>query len=122
MVAIYVWRNKNKKIIGFCAKGHAGWGTHGSDIACAGISALLLTTILGLTDVIKVKPARFYTENGILEFLLPDDITAPKEHDAEILLNTLLAGLHAIQNEYRGSIRIYEKLKGGKDCGRSRGH
>lgn len=122
MVTVHIWRHKNKKIAGFCAKGHAGWGKYGSDIACAGISALLLTTILGLTDIIKIKPARFYAENGILEFSLPDNITVSKKHDAEILFNTLLAGLHAIQNEYHGSLKIYEKLKGGEYCGRGRGH
>ena len=124
MVTVHFWRNKNKSIIGFSAKGHAGWGKYGKDVVCAGISALLLTTVLGFTDVIKLKPDHFDAKNGKLELLLPEEATESQKHDAKVLLNTLLTGLRAIQKEHHGSLRIYEieKLKGGESYGRDRGH
>lgn len=108
MVTVRFWRTHGNGIVGFSAKGHAEQGKYGKDVVCAGISALLLTTALGLTEVVKIKPGYFYAENGELEFLLPEEATKPQKHDAGILLNTLLAGLRAIQKKHRGSLKIYE--------------
>lgn len=125
MVTVWVLRNAQKEPVGFRAKGHAGWGEYGKDIACAGISALLLTTVLGLLEVVKLKVDYYQTKEGELFCRLPGSCPSKKRQEASILMNTLLCGLRAIQKEYPGSIRMYnvkadiKKNKGGKKNGRS---
>ncbi|MCF7934829.1 MAG: ribosomal-processing cysteine protease Prp [Synergistales bacterium] len=39
------------------ASGHAGYGTHGTDIVCSAVSALMQCLLVGLDDVAGVSPS-----------------------------------------------------------------
>jgi len=54
MVQIKVERGSGK--IHIKSDGHANYAKHGSDIVCAGISAILETTVLGLTELAIAYP------------------------------------------------------------------
>ena len=45
---------QEKSLIGIEAKGHSGYSEYGSDIVCAGISALMFTLIYGLVDIEEI--------------------------------------------------------------------
>lgn len=75
-------------------EGHAGLAPKGSDIACAGVSALTLTLIKGLEEVAGIE----LTESRGDDFLI-----IQWEHMNEIgqaLIDTWHLGITAIAEEY----------------------
>ena len=81
--------------------GHTGYGEAGEDIVCAGISTLVQTALLGLLQVCAIKVRYTVDEQeGALRFTLPSDLTAQERHDADIVLNTMLAGLNDFFEQY----------------------
>lgn len=57
MTNITIKRNSETPEITISIKGHSGYANQGSDIVCAGVSALMNTTILGLQQIEKEFPS-----------------------------------------------------------------
>ena len=74
------------RITGFSIKGHSGYAEEGSDIVCAGISALVITTENALCQLLKLTEAQM--------------------HDAQLLMNTLHIGLENIAQAYPDYVRL----------------
>ena len=97
MTVITIFRNKNQEILGFVCVGHAGFARFGQDIVCAGISILVQNTINSI---------QAYTEEGFsceadeksgdIRFHFSD----VPEHDAALLINSMILGLQGIQSSY----------------------
>ncbi len=94
------------RIIGFSIKGHSGYAEEGSDIVCAGISALAITTENALCRLVKLSPAERGGEDGFLEVMLPQGMTDAKMHDAQLLLSALHIGLENIAQAYPDYVRL----------------
>ena len=94
------------RITGFSIKGHSGYAEEGSDIVCAGISALVITTENALYQLLKLSPTARGGEDGFLEVLLPEKMTAAQMHDAQLLMNTLHIGLENIAQAYPDYVRL----------------
>lgn len=106
MTDITVYR-KNNSIVEVSASGHTGYGEQGEDIVCAGVSTLIQSALLGLLQVVGINVK--YTvneEQGSLRFTLPDKLTREERHDADIVLNTMLAGLTDFYGEYSDYINL----------------
>ncbi len=98
---------KNNSVIEVEASGHTGYGEQGEDIVCAGISTLLQASLLGLLQVAKINVKyKIETETGKLKFTLPNNLTDEERHDADVILNTLLAGLQDFYTEYSDFINL----------------
>ena len=81
--------------------GHAGYAQKGQDIVCAAVSCLTTTCINALEAVAKVKPVvRQDEQAAIVSVLLPDKLSPPQSHDAQIVLQTALQGFRDIAGEY----------------------
>ena len=94
------------RITGFSIKGHSGYAEEGSDIVCAGISALVITTENALYQLLKLSPTERGGEDGFLEVLLPEKMTDAQLHDAQLLMNTLHIGLENIAQAYPDYVRL----------------
>ena len=94
------------RITGFSIKGHSGYAEEGSDIVCAGISALVITTENALCQLVKLSPAERGGEDGFVEVLLPEKMTEAQMHDAQLLLSTLHIGLENIAQAYPDYVRL----------------
>lgn len=106
MTDITVYR-KDKSIVEVSASGHTGYGEQGEDIVCAGVSTLIQSALLGLLQVVGINVK--YTvdeEQGSLRFTLPNNLTREERHDADIVLNTMLAGLTDFYREYSDYINL----------------
>ena len=97
MTNITIFRNKNQEVLGFECVGHAGFARFGQDIVCAGISILVQNTINSI---------QVYTEEG---FKCEADeksgdirfhFEGVPEHDAALLINSMILGLQGIQSSY----------------------
>ena len=94
------------RITGFSIKGHSGYAEEGSDIVCAGISALVITIENALCQLVKLSPVERGGEDGFLEVILPEKMTDKQMQDAQLLLTSLHIGLENIAQAYPDYVRL----------------
>ena len=106
MTKVTIYKNVKNECVGFQVCEHAGYAEEGSDIVCAGISALVITTENALCQLLKLSPTERGGEDGFLEVLLPEKMTEAQMHDAQLLMNTLHIGLENIAQAYPDYVRL----------------
>lgn len=97
------------RLVGFDCKGHADYAEHGQDIVCSAVSALAQTAVLGLVQVAHIPAGYAIEEDGSLHCILGKDATEKQCKEAELLLKTLSAGLHAVDESYPGYLKFVSK-------------
>ena len=104
MITITIYQNRDR-ITGFRCFGHSGYAESGSDIVCAGASALVINTI---NSIQAFTSAKFQldtdAESGLIDFKLDQEA----EHDTALLLDSMILGLQGIQNDYRNEYIILD--------------
>ena len=105
-VAFY--RSADGTLTGYRAQGHTGYAEAGADIVCAAVSALTQSTLNGLKNVLKA-PVMFEIDDqgAFLEARLTPEATEAQVQQAQLLLETLLQGLQAIERSYPRNVRIF---------------
>ena len=104
MVKVIVFREQGT-VVGFELTGHADQGAYGEDIACAGISAIAQTALLGITDVLKLDAA-WTREEGDLRCELSRETAGEDMEKAAIVFDTMIAGLTSLQRAYPKSLKF----------------
>jgi len=106
VIRIRVWRHDGV-IAGFSVRGHSGYAEAGSDIVCAGVSAVVQTVILGLEEQLGLN-LRLEAGDGYLSCSLPmlagDDLLC-----ASVLLETMVSGLYEISRQHEDYVAIEER-------------
>ena len=97
MICVTVVQTKDKQIRAFQVAGHAGYAESGQDIVCSAVSALTITTINSLEAFTSQSfEINQDEEDGVITVNFLEDL----EHDAALLMNSLILGLRSIENEY----------------------
>lgn len=106
--AVTFYKRSDGKLVGYRAEGHTGYAEAGADIVCAAVSALTQTTLNGLREVLKA-PLVFEIDDqtAFLEARLAPEATENQLQQAQLLLETLLQGLQAIERSYPRNVRIF---------------
>jgi len=102
-------RNEAGRIISFELTGHAEAGPYGSDIVCAAVSALAISTVNGIEALAGFEPIveeADETEGGYLYAEVLLKITQEQSNIAQILLENLLLALQAIEAENLDYLKI----------------
>ena len=94
------------RITGFSIKGHSGYAEEGSDIVCAAVSVLALTTDHALCRLVGLSPIERGGEDGYLEVHLPGGMSEQQMHDAQLLMSALHLGLENIAQDYPRFVRL----------------
>lgn len=110
-------RDEDGRLISFEVSGHSNASTHGSDVICAGVSALTFNAVnsiealAGFTPILDID----HEAEGYLYFETIADITQEQSNIAQILLESLLLGLQSIQTEHSEfmTIKTVTKNRGG---------
>ena len=99
---------KNQRIVSFEMTGHANYSAHGSDIVCAGVSALAITNVNSIEKLAGYQPIVEVdeVEGGYLYMEVVEDLTKEQEHTTQILLNSLLLALEDIQSAYQDLLAV----------------
>lgn len=95
---------KDGLLLSFHIKGHANYKDSGEDIVCSAVSAVSQTTLLGLTEVLKVSPV-YSMRDGFLKV----DIGKLDEDSidcCQVLMRTMLKGLLNMQLGYGNYIKV----------------
>lgn len=110
MIKVKIFRDKNKNIVGYTVKGHAGYAEPGNDIVCAAISALTQTALISLNEVCGIDEESIeYTINdkkGYLSVKITQDIDNEKKYKANIVLETMYVGIKALELDYSEYITL----------------
>ena len=106
MTTVTILRRQDGSITGFEAKGHAMYAENGADIVCAGISAILQTAVLGITEVLKLD-AGYELSGGQAALILSRE--CDKQKEADIVLETMLCGLKSLQMAHGEYLSIKER-------------
>ncbi len=106
MTRCTLYLDSASRITGFSIKGHSGYAEEGSDIVCAAVSALALTTDHALNRLVGLSPIERGGEDGFLEVMLPGNMTDQQMHDAQLLLSALHIGLENIAQDYPRHVRL----------------
>lgn len=104
MITVEVFRGADGYVLGFRARGHAGYGEHGEDIVCAAVSAISQTAVLGLLSHLELA-VRVKQEAGFLECLLVGDERS-RGPAAQSVLETMVLGLQEVERQYPDRVRV----------------
>ena len=104
MITITIYQN-HEDVTGFRCIGHSGYAESGSDIICAGVSALVINTINSI-DALTVSTFQLDTEeeSGLIDFTFEE----AADHDAQLLVESMILGLKGIQNDYGNEFIILD--------------
>lgn len=108
MITVRLQRALDRRIVAFSVSGHSGYAKRGSDIVCAGVSAVTQTTVLGLQQVLGLDCLG--TElDGELHCALPPALPLESARLADVLLQTMFVGLSALAEAYADYVRILDQ-------------
>lgn len=106
MTDIKIFKN-NGNIVCVQCFGHTGYKESGKDIVCAGVSSLVQTAVLGLFSVAKINVELVKDDDsGYLKAKLPSTLSEQENHDAQIILLTMLCGLSDLRETYSDYINL----------------
>ncbi len=107
MIEVRVKRAPDGSIAEMRVTGHAGYAEHGEDIVCAGVTALVVTALIGLRQVARHPHEGEATEGWMYCKLKPGG-TPESFTRAQAILETTVLGLRDIEKDYREFVRVTE--------------
>ena len=104
MITAVLYREEGR-FTGYRASGHSGYAESGSDIVCAGVSALGCTCVNALESLLGVRVLMKENRDGLLDFALPP-LEGEKCSGAQLLMGALGQGLSDLQEAYPGYVKF----------------
>ncbi|WP_062355491.1 ribosomal-processing cysteine protease Prp [Bacillus kwashiorkori] len=107
MIKVTIYETETDTIRGFTVEGHANFAKRGSDIVCAGVSAVTfgmlnaIEAIAGLT--LEVEQGG---EGGYLHWMVPNQLQGETFAKVQLLLQGMLVSLQTIERDYSDYIKI----------------
>lgn len=93
----------------FTYNGHADFDDYGKDIVCAAVTAQCMMVYNGLDEVMKIKNRiDMDNEGGYLSVSI-DSSSLKEKKDAQVLMETLLLGIKAMEMQYGKFIKLIEE-------------
>jgi len=99
MIRIEVKRDGNRFIQSFTVQGHAGFAASGSDIVCAGVSAVTVGAVNAVEALLSVElPSEM--KDGWLSVRIPKHLPESTSHNVQLILESMIVMLQTIQDSY----------------------
>ncbi|OAA91540.1 ribosomal-processing cysteine protease Prp [Clostridium coskatii] len=98
------FKRESCNLVSVVLKGHAESVNQGYDMVCSAVSAISQTTVIGITEVLKLK-LKYSIKDGFLSFSLKD----MKQDDilkCQVLVKTMLLGLKSIEFNFSEYINV----------------
>jgi uncharacterized protein YsxB (DUF464 family) len=104
---IRVWiKGDPKKIRGFLVWGHAGFAPRGTDIVCAGVSAIATAALMGLVKRLPEGVRVGISPQGLMLCKLKEHLSEDEAGEAQVILDTMAIGLDAIRRSHKQCLQI----------------
>ena len=96
-----------ERITSFTMSGHADFAKKGSDIVCAGASAVSFGTVNAIMSLTDVNPDIEQGEDGgYLNCVIPRISSTESQEKVQLLLKGMLVSLQTIERDYGKYIKI----------------
>ncbi len=94
----------------FTMSGHANFAKKGSDLVCAGASAVSFGAVNAIMSLTDIKPEiEQGQDGGYLRCVIPDSISDDAQEKVQLLLNSMLISLQTIERDYGKYMKIILK-------------
>lgn len=100
---------RSDDLIGFTYDGHADYDEYGKDIVCAAVTAQCMMAYNGLDEIMKIRNRIDMDQDGGYLSVSIDSATPEEIREAQILMETLLLGIKAIELQYGNFIKLIEE-------------
>ncbi|WP_088068334.1 ribosomal-processing cysteine protease Prp [Gottfriedia luciferensis] len=111
MTKITIERLKDGRISSFKISGHAFFSDYGTDIVCAGLSAVSVGTVNALEAICNIDSESqtvIDEEKGFLKYQLPVNINDDTMQKAQLILEAMIVSLQTIAASYGDYVTINE--------------
>ena len=111
MTKITIERLKDGRIGSFKISGHAFFSDAGTDIVCAGISAVSVGTVNALEAICHIDSeinTVIDEKKGFLKYQLPIDLNDDDMQKAQLILEAMIVSLQTIAASYGDYVTINE--------------
>jgi uncharacterized protein YsxB (DUF464 family) len=96
-----------ERITSFTMSGHADFAKRGSDIVCAGASAVSFGTVNAIMSLTDVSPEiEQGKDGGYLRCVIPENISTESQEKVQLLLNAMLISLQTIERDYGKYMKV----------------
>lgn len=107
MINVTVYKDKNDHYRGFRCDGHAEYAEPGEDIVCSAVSVLVINTVNAIEEFTSV----FYEldtdqDMGLIDVNFGNVLDDDSDHDAVLLLDTMVMGLQSIEETHSEFIHL----------------
>lgn len=99
-----IFKRSSNGLISFEVNGHSGFANSGEDIVCSAISAISLSTVIGITEVLKIN-ANYEVKDGFLNLSIENNSKEDIE-DCQVLLETMILSLKRMELNYGEYINV----------------
>ncbi|WP_174729876.1 ribosomal-processing cysteine protease Prp [Mesobacillus harenae] len=106
MIGATINRTKSGQIQSFTISGHAGFADRGSDIVCAGVSAVSFGAVNSVITLTGVNPQIEQGADGFLHCVIPDGLSESAQEKVQLLLEAMVVSLQTIEQDYGKHIKI----------------
>ncbi len=107
MLRVKLKKNKAGAYQGFTCSGHTGFSERGTDIVCAGVSALTQTAVLALERLLELAvEVQVDYPKGFLDCTWADEPRLTEK--ISLVVETMRLGIEEIQNQYAQYVEISE--------------
>lgn len=106
MIKVTIKRNDQNAIDSFTITGHANFAKKGSDIVCAGVSAVSFGAVNSIISLLSVTPQIEQGADGFLRCTVPQDLEGSTKEKVQLLLESMVVSLETIERDYGNYITI----------------
>ncbi|WP_033828303.1 ribosomal-processing cysteine protease Prp [Bacillus andreraoultii] len=107
MIKVTIKQTSDQKIAAFTVEGHANFDKYGSDIVCAGVSAVTFGSLNAVEALTHVVPEiEQGGEGGYLHWQVPNRLPEETEDKVQLLLQGMVVSLQTIEQSYSDYIKI----------------
>ena len=103
MIKVLLYYNQNRDIYRFKVL------NHGSEIVCAGVSALVITCANFIQSNFALNVVQKHGDTGYIDFEIKDIKSGKRNHAANLIIDNMVFGLRLIEESYNDDIEIYVK-------------
>ena len=100
---------KSGLLVAFTYDGHADYDEYGKDIVCAAVTAQCMMIYNGLDEVMKIRNKIDLNNDGGYLSVSIDGASPDEKKEAQILMETLLLGIRAIELQHGNFIKLIEE-------------
>ena len=105
MTTVTIYNDKSGRHKGFEVLGHAEYSRRGSDIVCAGVSAIVVGGINAIISLVENQKVDYEVKDGYVKLNNLDNI------EVQNILKVLIVQLKSVEDSYSKHIKIVESYQ-----------